>query len=134
MKKNELTIVINKPVKQVFRFAITPPNSARWIPGVVKEETSEWPVRVGTVYKLTDKTGSISGVTVVDIKEKKKVEWVSSDGNYHCRYRLKSLSQNITELEYSEWVDKGELEGPFTKEVLSKLKNVLESVNGRFLG
>lgn len=127
MKNNHLTVKIDRPISEVFNFAITPPNSTRWILGVVKEETTEWPVRVGTIYRLQDEGGNISEVTVVDIKENEKVEWVSSDRNYHCCYQLRSLGQDATELKYSEWVGRGEIKGPFTQKVLERFKKVLET-------
>ena len=126
MKSKRLTIQINKPINDVFKFTITPPNSTLWIDGVVEEKTNEWPVRVGTVYKLKNKKGEYSEVSVNTIIENKVVEWISKDQNYHCRYTFRSLNKNLTELKYFEWVDKGNLEDPFTLEIFQKLKVVLE--------
>ncbi len=127
MKDNKLTIKINKSVHEVFMFTITPPNSTLWIDGVVEEKTNEWPIRVGTIYKLKNKKGEYSEVIVTNIKENQIVEWVSKDKTYHCRYSFRTIDKNITELEYFEWVDKGELKEPFTLVMLEKLKRVLES-------
>ena len=59
------------------------------------------------------------------IKEDEYVEWVSEDGNYHCRYNFRAIN-NTTELEYRERVGVGEITGAFTKEILEKLKKVIE--------
>lgn len=126
MKTNRLVIQIYKPLHEVFLFCITPPNSTRWISGVTHEETSEWPAKVGTVYKLKNEKGNVSNVVVTNIKNNEAVEWVSEDKNYHCRYTFKSLGQNSTELQYNEWVDQGEIDDPFNMEILEKLKKVLE--------
>jgi len=127
VKENKLTIRINRPVHEVFTFAITPPNSTRWTNSIVKEETNEWPVRIGTIYKLQDKNGGLSEMVVAVIKKNKFVEWVSKNQVYHCRYTFNSIDKNTSELEYHEWVDEGELEEPFTLDVLEKLKSVIES-------
>lgn len=126
MKSNQIKTRINKPVGEVFAFTITPPNSTKWIPGVVWESTNEWPVRNGTVYKLKMSNGEHHEVIVVDFKTNKYVEWRSMDGNYHCKYTFKSSGKNITDLEYYEWVDSGDIEEPFTQSILEKLKSVLE--------
>jgi hypothetical protein len=128
MKSNKLVISFNKSVHEVFLFTITPPNSAKWIPDVIKEETNELPIHVGTVYKLQTKNGNSFEVTVSEFKENKSVEWISTDKNFHCRYTYRPLDENSSELEYYEWVDKGELDEPFTMEVLEKLKSVIESL------
>lgn len=129
MKKNTLEIIINRAVAEVFVFAITPPNSTKWIPGVVKEETDEFPIRVGTVYSLTDTEGNVSKVKVIALEEDKMVEWVSEDGNYHCRYVFKPINKDSCEMEYLEWVNEGKIEGPFTGSILQGLKRVLEKVS-----
>lgn len=129
MKQNRLVIQIKKPIPELFKFAITPPNSTLWIPGVVKEETNDFPVRIGTIYKLTNENGNVSEMAVVNIKENKIVEWISSDKNYHCRYTFISLDKNTSELQYFEWVNIGEIQEPFTQKVLDKLKSVVENQN-----
>ena len=126
MKDNKLIIQVNKPAREVYLFTITPPNSILWIDDVIGEETNEWPVKEGTVYTLQTKEGAFSEVTVTDIKSDEYVEWISKDRNYHCRYTFKSINENITELEYYEWVGDGEIKEPFTLETLQKLKSVLE--------
>jgi len=125
MKENKLVVRINKPLSVVFQFCITPPNSTKWIPGVVKEETSSWSIKKGTIYFLTNEKSEISKVIVVNIVENKYIEWVTNS-NYHCSYSLKTVNANTTELLYCEWVNKGEIDGPFTQEILDKLKEVIE--------
>jgi hypothetical protein len=127
MKSNKLNIRINKSLHEVFLFTITPPNSTKWIPSVMKEETNKWPIKVGTVYKLTNEKGEVSEVAIKDMKENEMVEWVSKDKNYHCRYNFQSINGDNTEFNYYEWVDKGQLGEPFNIEVLNKLKFVLEA-------
>jgi len=74
MKSNRIIILINKPISKVFKFTVTPPNSTLQIDGVVKEEVNEWPVQIGTVYKLTNKNSDISNVIVRHIKKDELVE------------------------------------------------------------
>ena len=126
MKDNKLIIKINKPVEEVFAFVTTPPNSTCWIDSIAREETSEWPVHVGTIYKLWDENGNPSEMKVADIKKNELVEWISEDKNYHCRYILKNIDKNISEFEYYEWVDMGIIDNPFTQNTLEKLKSVME--------
>lgn len=126
MKENKLTIRINKPVREVYNFVITPSNSTLWINSIVNEKTDEWPIRKGTKYILKNKNGEYEEVTVTAIRENEMVEWISEDQNYHCRYIFHQINDNTTKFEYFEWVDRGELEEPFTIEILNILKSVLE--------
>jgi hypothetical protein len=121
-------ISINKPLREVFMFTITPPNSKYWIPDIVKEETNELPIKTGTIYKLQNKTGESFEVTVANFEQDKVVEWISTDHNFHCRYRYIPIDENNCKLEYYEWVDKGELDEPFMLEALKKLKEVIEDL------
>ena len=47
---------------------------------------------------------------------------VDSEGNYNVKYTYKKLNDNQTKMEYFEWVEKGELESPFTEKELAKLR------------
>ena len=127
MKINKLTIKINKPANDVFTFYINPKNTPLWLESIVKEETNEWPVKIGTIYRNQNKDGKWTEYTVVDFRENEIFELVSGDGNYHVRYTHQPIDENSLELEYYEWVDKDEIEEPFTLEILEKLKRILES-------
>ena len=133
MKDNKLIIRINKSVDEIFAFVTTPPNSTCWISSIAKEKTSEWPAKIGTVYRLWDENGNYSEMKVAAIKNNELVEWISEDKNYHCRYILKIVDKNISEFEYYEWVDQGTIDNPFTQDTLEKLKSVVENHESRKL-
>lgn len=125
MKDNKLTIQINKSVAEVFAFTINPKNTPKWI-DVLREETSEWPVKAGAVYKNQGKDGKWNTYTMTEFAENDHFIMVGGDNNYRCRYTFRDLGNNSMELEYYEWMESGELEGPFTQDILEKLKTVLE--------
>lgn len=126
MKSNKLTIHVNRSVAEVFDFTINPKNTPLWIESLVKEETSEWPVKTGIIYRNQNKKNDWSEYSVTEIKENEVFEMVSKDKNYHVRYTYKAINDKTCELEYYEWVDKGELKEPFTQDTLKKLKVIME--------
>lgn len=127
MKNKTLVIKINKPVKDVFEFALNPKNTPKLLDSIVKEEANESLVKKGTVYRNLNTQGEWAEYTMTEFKKNQMFELTKNDNNYHVRYTCKLITENTTELEYYEWVDKGDLDEPFTLEILQKLKTVLES-------
>lgn len=133
MKENRLTIQINKPVNEGFAFALNPQNTPKWLDSIVVEETNGWPIRIGSVYRNRNCQGEWSEYIVTAFKENQMFELMAKDGNYHVRYVYRPIDDYSFTLEYYEWVDKGEIEKPFTLVVLHKLKSILEKNNEEML-
>ena len=112
----------------VFAFCINPKNTPLWLDSVATEKANQWPITVGTIYKNQNKLGKWSTYTVTVFIENEVFELASNDKNYHVRYTNEPIDNKSSELEYYEWVERGELQEPFTQEVLEKLKQVLKSV------
>lgn len=127
MKKNTLSIRINRPIHELFLWLLDPSNTPLWVPSIVKEERNESPTKLGTIYRNCGKNGIWSEYVISEFEKDKLFTFSLKDGNYHCRYTFKPVSKNETELTYFERVENGEIDGPFTEDILEKLKILLDT-------
>jgi len=125
MKDNRLIIQINSAARDIFAFTLNPANTPLWIDSIVKEEINETPTRLGSIYRNMNKSGKWSEYIITAFERDRMFEMTSKDGNYHVKYTFKILDNNLTEVEYYEWVDSGNLEEPFKLEFLEKLKELV---------
>lgn len=127
MKDVKLTITINRSAHEVFDFALNPENTPKWIDGIVKEQINETPTKLGTIYKNQNRDGKWNEYEITAYKPGTMFVMSRKDGSYHVKYTLTPLDDNRCELEYYEWADSGDLDEPFTQEILQKLKDVIEA-------
>ena len=126
MKDKKLSIVIDKPVSEVFEFTTNPANTAKWIDGIVIEETNEMPPKLGTIYRNKGQSGGWNEYEMTVFEKDRTFTLARLNGNYHVRYTFKPTDDDGCEFEYYEWVDTGELDDTFSQDVLEKLKNIME--------
>ncbi len=126
MKENKLFIIIDKPIEDVFEFTINPKNTPLWIVHLKEEIADACPPKVGTLYKNRGDSTKWDIYEVTEFKKNSTFTMKASDNNYYVRYTYKSINETRTEMEYFEWVEKGELENPFAQTTLEKLKEVME--------
>jgi uncharacterized protein YndB with AHSA1/START domain len=126
MKEMRLTILINKPVEEVFSFTLDPKNTPLWVDSIVREQTNEWPVKNGTVYRNQNRTGVWSEYEVTLFDRNKKFVFNKKKSFYRVAYTFTAVADRVTRVEYYEWVESGTLEDPFTLEILVKLKSIIE--------
>lgn len=125
MKEQKFSITIKKPIKDIFAFTIDPKNTPKWINTIISEQTNEWPPKLGTIYKNQNIAGDWRQLKITTFEQDKM--FILSDNNgMHIRYSFTSLDANRTELEYTLWIDKGELKILMTINLLKKLKKIIE--------
>lgn len=126
MKENKISIIIDKPISEVFDFTINPQNTHLWIPFILEEVADKYPPEINTQYKNRGIDNNWNKYKVVDFKKDKV--FILSDllGNYFVKYTYRKLNGHKTEMEYFEWMNDGDLSNPFTVNILEKLKKVME--------
>ena len=127
MKQNKITIRINKPIEEVFEFTTNTKNTHLWIPSIEEEVANEYPPKIGTQYKNRGNDPDWDIYKVIEFQENKTFTLSDLEDNYHVKYSYRKITENQTEMEYFEWIKKGELSDPFTVNTLNNLKSVMEN-------
>ncbi len=127
MQQNKVTIIIDKSIEEVFEFTTNPKNTHLWIPSIEEEIAEEYPPKINTQYKNRGNDFKWDFYKVLEFEKNKVFTLTDLKGIYTVKYTYKKLEDNKTEMEYFEWVSKGELSNPFTKDILLKLKSVIEN-------
>jgi hypothetical protein len=97
---------------------------------LAREETSESPVRKGTVYHPFDRGGTPLGdFQVVEFMEPTGFTFHKLGTGFFTRYPLTATARGGTHLEYHAWADDDDLSAAsrFTPDTLAKLKAKLET-------
>ena len=128
MRENKITVVINKPINEVFEFTTNPKNTHLWVPFISEEISSEYPPKIGTIYRSCRENNSWSEMKVVEFDNNKKFVISDLDENLFVKYVYRDLDENSTELEYSDWMIDKDFHSPLTKDVLEDLKKVMENL------
>ncbi len=132
MKSLTQTIQINKPIGQVFTFTLNPENTPKWVEPIVTEQTNEWPVKLGTIYRNQRKNGEWSEYEVTAFDPGKTFVMSQRNDSFHVGYAFTPVDNGAaTELKYRIWKDEGELPVSLTIDtlqgILDKLKQVVEA-------
>ncbi|NQZ85134.1 MAG: hypothetical protein HRU03_05440 [Nanoarchaeales archaeon] len=123
MEQNTLSIIINKPAVQVFKFTTNPSNTHLWVPFVDEEIIDKYPIKLGTIYKSRrEKYWNESKVTQFKINKLFKLE----NNKFSVKYKYEIIDENKTKLIYIETIKQGTLTNKFEIKVLEKLKHIVE--------
>ncbi len=126
MRENKITVIINKPIDEVFEFTTNPKNTHLWIPSISEEVADEYPPKINMEYRNRGDSADWNKYKVVDFEKNRVFILFNLEDKYFVKYSYHKLDDNRTEMEYFEWMIDGELISPFTEDIFGNLKKVME--------
>ena len=94
MQENRITVVINKPLGEVFEFTTNPKNTHTWIPSIEEEKSEQYPPKIGTIYKNRGKEPKYNTYKVVEFEKDKKFTLKNLENKYFVRYTYRKINEN----------------------------------------
>lgn len=125
MKENKISIIIDRPISEVFKFTINPENTPKWIASIKEKQVNERPIKMGTVYKNTNDSKDWDIYRVIEFEKNKLFTLKQEESSYQVSYIYESLDLNKTKLTYFEKDERG-IKNPFFLHTLERLKSVME--------
>lgn len=126
MKILKQAVNVNRPAEEVFVFCIDPKNTPKWIDSIVTEQTNEWPVKLGTIYRNQRKDGNWSEYEVTAFEASKLLVLSKKDEDFYVKYSFRPIGKTATKLEY-ELPDNGKIDESFIRTALKNLKRAVET-------
>lgn len=126
MRDNVLSIEIRKSPLEIFNYALNPENTPLWVDSILYEEIDTPTSQLGTHYKNKSKDGEWNEYEVTEFVPEKAFTFTQLNSPYRVRYDFDVVSDGMTKLTYTEWVEEGILTSPFDMTPLEKLKSLLE--------
>lgn len=130
MQEVTSTIVIKRPVQAVFAFTLNPENTPKWVDGVVQEQASEVPAKLGTVYRNQGRDGAWGEFIITAFQAGASFVMSKQGDDIDVCYTFRAVDNNWCELEYTVRSNSGTLGERFgeaaIEKILSKLKVVME--------
>lgn len=125
MKENKLTIFINKPIQEVFKYSLESNNVPKWITSIKEEVPLERPVKLGTKLKnIGIDANTWNEYEIINFQPPKTFTLKRLNGDYFVKYTCIEKDSG-TEFEYFEWAE-NELDGLMEISALKKLKKLIE--------
>jgi hypothetical protein len=129
MKSKVLSIVVNRPVKDVWEFTTNPLHTSEWVDFIKAEQSSAWPAHVGATYRNQNINGSESEYKVTAWEPYSRFELTEINDSFSVEYTYQIVSDDQCELRYLETTKDGQLSETFTQDQLVRLKTVMEKRN-----
>lgn len=127
MRDNVLSIEIRKSPLEIFNYTLNPENTPLWVDSILHEEIDTPAPQLGTRYRNKSKDGEWNEYEVTDFVPERTFTFTQLNSTYRVRYDFDVVSDGVTKLTYTEWVEQGSLESPFDMVPLVKLKSLIES-------
>ena len=130
MNKNILSVIIKKPISEVFEFSINPKNTHTWFTGIIQEKIDTEKTQIGTIYSSTSDGENWSSFVCKDIIPNKLFVLESIEGDYRVVYDYEFMSDTETKMTYTEYMtdEQVDLSCPFEQRYLDTLKQLLEQI------
>ena len=128
MRENKLIIFINKPVKEVFDYSLESTNVPKWIIQIKEEIPEERPVKLGTQLRnIGVNSKEWNKYEMIEFEPPKTFTLKKLNGDYFVKYTC-SEKDGVTEFEYFEWAENGDLDSLMEMSALELLKEQIENM------